>query len=186
MASLDMNLRDIPPEGLRYVIRVHRADLELGEGDPEFQGPLQFTAKIHAAEHESWVDGDLQGVLLQDCVRCLEVFTHVAGIHVSACYRSQDFVQTKGTRLKEQHTERHRDDPDSYLILNNRFNLGEMLRDQLILSVPIQPLCKEHCQGLCQACGQNLNQRQCGCDARKTKSPFAMLRDTFNVKKQYG
>ena len=71
MASLDISLNDIPSGGLDYASQVTRADLDLREGDPEFQGELEFTATIHAAEHEAWVEGDLRGVLVQECVRWL-------------------------------------------------------------------------------------------------------------------
>jgi uncharacterized protein len=179
MASLDISLNDIPSDGLDYASQVTRMDLDLREGDPEFQGELEFTATIHAAEHEAWVAGDLRGVLLQECVRCLGVFKNVANIPVAAYYQSHDASATKekpkGRKGKE--IEQQGEETDSYPILNDRFNVAEMLRELLILSIPIQPLCQEHCQGLCQVCGQNLNQRQCGCDSLMPESPFAVLRD---------
>ena len=179
MASLDISLNDIPSEGLDYASQVTRMDLDLREGDPEFQGELEFTATIHTAEHEAWVEGDLRGVLLQECVRCLAAFENVADIPVVAYYRSEDASATKekpkGRKAKD--IEQHGEEIDSYPILNDRFNVAEMLRELLILSIPIQPLCQKHCQGLCQVCGQNLNHRQCGCDSLMPESPFAVLRD---------
>jgi uncharacterized protein len=179
MASLDISLNDIPADGLDYASQVTRMDLDLREGDPEFQGELEFTAIIHAAEHEAWVNGDLRGVLLLECVRCLGIFKDVADIPVAAYYRGQDGFATKekpkGQKAKD--IEQLGEEIDSYPILNDRFNVAEMLRELLILSIPIQPLCQEHCQGLCQVCGQNLNHRQCGCDSLMPESPFAVLRD---------
>ena len=182
MASLDISLNDIPSEGFDYASQVTRMDLDLREGGPEFQGELEFTATIHAAEHEAWVDGSLRGVLLQECVRCLGAFEKVADIPVAAYYRRQDASATKekpkGRKAKDD-SEHFGEEIDSYPILNDRFNVAEMLRELLILSIPIQPLCQKHCQGLCQVCGQNLNHRQCGCDSLMPESPFAVLRDTL-------
>lgn len=185
-ASLDINLNDIPFEGLDYACRVTRDDLDLAEGDPELQGELEFTATIHAAEHEAWVAGDLRGVLVQECVRCLGIFNSAVAIPVAAYYRSQDAspAKEKPKGRKTDDIEAQDEETESYRILNNRFNLAEMLREQLILSIPIQPLCHEQCQGLCQVCGQNLNQRQCGCDALTVESPFAILRDKLQFPKQ--
>jgi len=161
-------------------------DLDLRGGDPEFQGELDFTATIHASEHEAWVAGNLRGVLLQECVRCLGVFKNALDIPVDAYYRSQDVSteKEKPRGRKEKESEQNSEEIDSYLILNDRFNLAEMLRELLILSIPIQSLCQEQCQGMCQVCGQNLNQRQCGCDPLMPESPFAILRDKLQVPKK--
>jgi uncharacterized protein len=41
-------------------------------------------------------------------------------------------------------------------------DLGEIVREQLILGVPMSPRCREDCKGLCATCGQNKNERDCG------------------------
>jgi uncharacterized protein len=43
-------------------------------------------------------------------------------------------------------------------------DLDPILREQILLALPGYPLCREGCKGLCPACGQNLNERECGCD----------------------
>ena len=185
MASLEISLSDIPSEGLRFSSVVTRMDLDLRAGDPEFHGDLDFSSQIHADTKEAWVNGQLQGVLQQECVRCLGLFEKVVAIPISACYRSEDVSSTKeGSKRRNRDEARaSEEDVDSYPILNCRFNLGEMLREQLILSIPIQALCRQQCQGLCQVCGQNLNQRQCGCEGLDTESPFAILRRKFLLEK---
>ena len=54
MASLDISFNDIPVDGLDFASQVTRMDLDLRDGDPEFQGELEFTATIYAAEHEAF------------------------------------------------------------------------------------------------------------------------------------
>lgn len=183
MASLDISLKDIPSEGLDFASQVTRIDLEFGKGDPEFEGEFEFTARIHAAETEAWVDGDLRGVLVQECVRCLGVFQRATDIPVKAYYQipkqPQPKVQAKGR--KEDDPPTPDEEVESYPILNDRFHLAEMLREQLILSFPIQALCQESCRGLCQVCGHNINQGPCGCEIVTTESPFAVLRERFQA-----
>lgn len=41
--------------------------------------------------------------------------------------------------------------------------LGEEVRQELLLKVPLRPLCKADCAGLCEKCGDDLNQGACGC-----------------------
>jgi len=183
MASLDISLNEIPSDGLDYVSEVTRTDLELGKGDPEFKEAFEFKAVINAAENEAWVNGDFRGTLVQECVRCLESFESTLGIPVTAYYLDRDVIaaKEKSKSLKEEDPEG--EETDSFPIVNDRLNLADMLREQLILSLPIQPLCMEQCQGLCPACGQNLNQRQCGCEIQTETSPFAILKDKLNPSK---
>ncbi len=185
MASLEISLYEIPADGLDYVSEVTRLDLELGKGDPEFKEAFEFKAKIHAVENEAWVDGNFHGVLIQECVRCLEEFESILDIPVTAYYVGQDVIATKEkSKNSKEEDEADGEEVDCFPILNDRMNLADMLREQLILSLPIQPLCSEQCQGLCLACGQNLNQRQCGCEIQTGKSPFAVLRDQLNPSKK--
>jgi len=43
-------------------------------------------------------------------------------------------------------------------------DLDPVVREQILLALPAYPLCQEGCKGLCAVCGQNLNERECGCD----------------------
>jgi len=54
-------------------------------------------------------------------------------------------------------------------------DLVELLRQQLLLSLPEKLLCKEKCSGLCLQCGVNLNDENCACVTRDDRSPFAVL-----------
>lgn len=57
------------------------------------------------------------------------------------------------------------DDPSSWVIepRATALDLGEAVREELILSVPTYVLCREDCRGLCPGCGQDLNVGSCGC-----------------------
>jgi DUF177 domain-containing protein len=186
MASLEIHLNDIPPEGLDYVREISRIDLDLEEGDANFQGNLEFSGHIHAAENEAWVDGDLSGVLILECVRCLGLFDWKFRIPIGAYYRSQDAVQTKDkrSRSKKEDSENEGEEADHFPILDHSLNLADMLREQVILSIPFQPLCKDSCQGICQVCGQNRNQQPCECEVVGPESPFAVLRHKLDFSKR--
>ena len=53
--------------------------------------------------------------------------------------------------------------------------LGPFVREVLALGLPVQPLCKEDCRGLCPRCGNDRNREACGCEELKPESPFAAL-----------
>ena len=181
MASLIIGIQDIPDEGLDFESQVTRTDLDFGEGDPVFKKGLEFTARLHSDGNEAWVEGTLRGILIQECVRCLCEFNQDLDIPVRAHYRIQPEPSTKehSKRQKTEDSESEEEDVESYPILNHQVNLAEMLREQVILSIPIQPVCQENCQGLCQVCGQNLNVQRCECQPQAVESPFAVLREKF-------
>jgi len=96
------------------------------------------------------------------CVRCL-----------------QDFAQELDWSFTELYAFDKRSETDSGLILpeDGHIDLAEMLREYALLEVPISPICKPDCQGLCAECGQNLNEKDCGHGPEISDSPFAKLKD---------
>lgn len=58
---------------------------------------------------------------------------------------------------------------------NNIFNLEEVLRQYILVAVPIKPLCSEECKGLCPQCGKNLAEGLCECKVDTVTSPFGAL-----------
>ena len=96
-----------------------------------------------------------EGILLQinlgasvntDCVRCLdEIFMP---------------VETEFEELY-QFPSRYREDTDLILPDDGYLDLQPLLREYLILALPIKPLCQMDCAGLCDVCGVNLNHKTC-------------------------
>ena len=99
------------------------------------------------------------------CVRCL-----------------QDFDQELDWSFTELYAFDKRSETDSELILpeDGHIDLAEMIREYALLEVPISPICKPECQGLCAECGQNLNEKDCGHKPIEPDSPFAKLKDLLN------
>jgi uncharacterized protein len=56
-------------------------------------------------------------------------------------------------------------DDDLYPIDLDTIDLGPLVRDAVVLELPMAPLCKEDCAGLCPQCGANRNEGDCGCVA---------------------
>ena len=48
---------------------------------------------------------------------------------------------------------------------DERLDLGEVVREQLLLSLPMKRVCREECQGICPTCGRNRNTASCACAA---------------------
>lgn len=181
--SLAVCLKDIPLEGLDFSIQIKREDLDFGEGDPFFKRPLEFRARISATDKEAWVDGTLRGILLLECVRCLEAYHQEVLIPVQAHYHSplQPCEKEQSTSVNAGEGTSETEEMESYPLLYRKCHLADMLREQIILSLPSYPVCQEACRGLCHVCGKNLNEEQCGCEEEHHDSPFAVLRDKLHL-----
>ena len=55
--------------------------------------------------------------------------------------------------------------------------LEDVLREQVLLALPIKVTCREDCKGLCPHCGKNLNQEQCSCSVELEDPRWAALKE---------
>ncbi len=63
-------------------------------------------------------------------------------------------------------TSLNNEENDELILLESfRFDLDELVTEDILLSLPSRHLCKEDCKGVCQYCGKNLNQDSCSCSA---------------------
>ena len=62
----------------------------------------------------------------------------------------------------------------------DELDLNVLLREQILLALPLKPLCREECRGLCRQCGANLNRESCSCAAPGFNSSFAALEKLKN------
>lgn len=111
-----------------------------------------------------------RGVLLEvrarartqaQCVRCLEPFRLPLYVEFSELFAfTAKTVTDAGLILPE----------------NGQINLAPLLREYLWLAVPINPICRADCAGLCPVCGENLNHGACGHSAAEGDPRLAALR----------
>ena len=174
--GLRFSLQDVPPDGLHVVREVGQEDLHLEEDCPGIRDVLSLTAMIRAEDSEFWVEGELKGLLVHECVRCLGEFTSPANISFHARYRDPRHRRTRRKDTDTREGTRDLDAVEFYPVVKQRIALHDLLREHVILSVPMQPLCSDGCRGLCQTCGHSLNVSACGCEETTTESPFAVLR----------
>ncbi len=59
-----------------------------------------------------------------------------------------------------------------------------LVHDEIIVNWPVKILCREDCKGVCPVCGQNLNERECGCDTFVPDPRMAVIKDIFDASKE--
>lgn len=68
-------------------------------------------------------------------------------------------------------------DEDGYPFQSDHVDVEQMLRDALLLNIPLRPLCRDDCLGLCATCGADLNTGACPGHDDEAATPFGALRD---------
>jgi len=124
-------------------------------------GPVTLIADVHKDGRNVRLTGRVQGAIECECSRCVEPFTVPVDANLDLLFLpSAENVETPG---EEGETEIAEDDLGVSYYKNDEIDLGEMVREQLYLALPMKPLCKEDCAGLCPVCGVNRNRDACSC-----------------------
>ena len=153
--TLQINLKTIPETGLAVAIdlgpewfaRWHEADPGLEFAD------ARITGVVHLSKHghDILVRGSLSGQLELACSRCLEPFAAPAAIDF-------DLLLVPGPpSATAADAELSPDDLDLDYYTGEIVDLESLVKEQIILMLPLKPLCDETCKGLCPHCGANLN-----------------------------
>lgn len=152
-----IEVSQIPQDGLD--VSLPEAPLDLGGGDGIWAGPAAVEAELHLDRSGRGVliSGSFSGGVALICSRCLERFAF------QAQDRFQVYCAAAAQGSLEQEHELSDDELDVTYLEEGRINTEELLRENILLSLPVQPLCHEDCRGLCPRCGANLNQGECGC-----------------------
>jgi uncharacterized protein len=88
----------------------------------------------------------LQAKTQVECVRCLNEFSQLLDVDFTDLYAfTPDSVTQSGLLLPE----------------TGKIELGPVIREEMLLAIPISPICRSGCKGLCPVCGENLNEVNC-------------------------
>ncbi|HEY7698653.1 MAG TPA: DUF177 domain-containing protein [Vicinamibacteria bacterium] len=117
------------------------------------------------------------------CVRCLEPFPMDLAEELDLLYLPQasnvapageereedalDDVSGRGLEREELAVSFYRDE---------RIDLSQMIVEQIVLALPMKPLCKSDCRGLCARCGANRNLASCDCSPEDSDPRWAPLK----------
>ena len=115
------------------------------------------SAELESSVGDIRVRGHIKTTLETECVKCLEK----AAIHVDSDF---DLVYLpEGVEPEGGDKEINDKDAEVGFYQGNGLELQNVIEEFLILAVPMRPVCKEDCCGLCPVCGTNLNETECNC-----------------------
>jgi len=141
--------------------------------------PLRFDLRAHRMGADLFLEGSVSGHLGLECARCLARYRHPlserfrlvlepAGTRVPGDPEGAQALARDGLCLGEE--------IDTGWFQGHQLELAAFFHEIVALSLPVKPLCREDCEGLCPRCGADRSVAACDCAEIEPESPFAVLR----------
>jgi uncharacterized protein len=132
--------------------------------------PVSLAFDIAKDKQHFQLTGTVATTLELPCSRCLEPFTTPVHSQFSLRYQPHTHNVGEGEREIEE------DDLSTAFYDNDQIDLRQLMREQFYLSLPMKPLCRSDCRGLCPICGRNLNRETCDCKREWEDPRLAVLK----------
>lgn len=145
------------PGALQRLTREIDAPKDLGlqgvVGVPE-GAPLKLDLRLESVMEGVLVTGTARAQAKGECVRCLEPLELELEAEFQEMFSYPD-ADDRG-RVKAEPADDAEEDEDMLFIEDGLFDLEPVLRDAVVLALPMQPVCQDDCPGLCSQCGARL------------------------------
>ncbi|MEU8790054.1 DUF177 domain-containing protein [Streptomyces sp. NPDC048643] len=145
------------PGALQRLNRTIDAPVDLGIqgviGVPE-GAPVELDLRLESVMEGVLVTGTARASAKGECVRCLEPLEQVLEADFQEMFSYPD-ADDRG-RPKAEPADDAEDDEDTLFLEDGLFDLEPVLRDAVVLALPMQPVCQDDCPGLCSECGARL------------------------------
>ncbi|MFH1454087.1 MAG: DUF177 domain-containing protein [Armatimonadota bacterium] len=125
----------------------------------DFADKVKIKAKATNAGSRIWVEGTIKTRIKLNCVRCCEDFIFPVNVEFKEEFldkHSEQVIKLKDEDMEE--VEFFIYDKNSNII-----DINEAVRQSILTSFGINPICGPDCKGICTVCGKNRNLEDCNC-----------------------
>jgi len=125
-----------------------------------------------------WVSSEMDTTIRCTCSRCLAQYSQSLHLRIEEEFFPTVDVLTGVPLALPQDA-----DPGQAIDGCHTLDLLETVRQSILVTMPMKPLCKDDCRGLCPHCGANLNQSGCGCIQLTQEQRWAPLLELLTGRK---
>jgi uncharacterized protein len=137
----------------RLTPELFQADAAGNAEPPILRGPI----RLMRTGNDILVQGELNAELTLPCSRCLAPVNTRVDIELEELFTpTLDIITGQAIVPQEE-------DQALWIDEHHLLDLSEMLRQNVLVALPMHLLCRKNCRGLCSTCGQNLNEGTCDC-----------------------
>jgi uncharacterized protein len=151
------------------------------DGDAGFSLPIQVNVTVRRFGPIVRADASIDTRAELGCSRCLKLFSFPIAADCSLTYTPKATPEPADDSQSENDESGEQTDMLTYD--GQEVDLTDAVQEQIVLALPMQPLCDPACKGLCPGCGADLNTQTCTCIPAVSDSPFAALKKLRPLKK---
>jgi uncharacterized protein len=146
------------PEGLTHIeTELEAPSIGLTREELEVKGPMMVGLDLDRRGDEIWIRGQVQLVAVQQCSRCLTDFSETLELDFDVFCAKVRNPHTASAKAVEE------EDEGVHFHDGRVLSIDQEIREAVILGLPMKPLCKDSCEGLCPRCGEDRNFGPCRC-----------------------
>lgn len=161
-------------EGTSRLDRQVQPDVLTGEEDYRVLAPVVLTATVSRTRAKVAIAGEAATTLEMSCSRCLDGYAMPMAANFDLTYLpAVDAPAGSEVEVADE-------DINTAYYQDGQIDLAELIHEQLYLVLPMKPLCKDDCRGLCPVCGVNRNTTACSCEVTWTDPRLAGLKALLN------
>jgi uncharacterized protein len=183
-----INIEEIGEDGFDLEEKLSRAWLEGILAVDRYSlfsatGPAQLNAHLEKVEESVLLRASVSPELATECGRCLKPVEVTVPVNFTLSLvpekraASRQGVENDG--VAPDAVGRGSFDPtqaDEETFKGRSIDLEPLVREQILLALPMESLCRDSCKGICPSCGQDLNERSCGCSVASSDPRWEKLR----------
>ena len=140
-------------------------------GECAFLAPLRLQLNVAREYDHIRAQGEVETRVRLACSRCLtEYETEIVSSFTIFYVPSASGTQDEEVELAEQ-------DLISVPFGGDEIDFTDEIAEQVLMEIPLKPLCKEECRGLCPNCGADLNLADCSCSRTPVNLKFSALQN---------
>jgi uncharacterized protein len=153
-----LDLREIREEGVEFDHALDLAQLRTEAGAPLLSGRARLAGQARPGKRGLELRARVEARVRLDCSRCLEPFEREIREEflLNIVAEAVEYGGPGDTELDEG-------DATLFYASEGRADLCAIAAEQILLSLPLKPVCRPSCAGLCPTCGVDRNRIECGC-----------------------
>ncbi len=168
---MKIDLSTLSHEPLPFDLKVGGDEIDDLTAELELSADISVTGTIRRQGVQIEITGHLAAPATASCRRCAEPFPLTIAADFEAVYVEPEHFSS------EKDKELTGDDLNVDIVTDSEIDMGQITREQIILAIPEKLICRENCRGLCEKCGQNLNNGDCKCETAEPDPRWAGLKD---------
>jgi uncharacterized protein len=166
-----VDLLSVSDEPLPFNFKIAANEIDLDTEGVQIIGDIEVVGELRKSAAKTDVRGSIKAPVEIECTRCLTPIKRELDIVFDVDFIDRElFPEGKETHLENG-------DLDTDVIEGNELDLTQVAREQILLNLPEQVLCREDCKGICPTCGSDLNEGDCTCSDDNIDPRWAALKD---------